>query len=296
VAARALSSSCARNDDAFISSESVEPGAPVLLATTGEGRCVFHDRDAHRCRIQNALGHDALPLACRQFPRVTVRDPRGVSVTLSHYCPTAASLLLSEGPVTIVTGAPAFPSGGEYIGLDAESALPPRLRPDLLMDWDSWWEWERLSVERLGAAARADDALARLSVAVAHISRWHPVDGPLIERVREAHRAADERTATRPDGRDVVEDVLAAIPEEHRPRALPAPARVSGLELSRFVAAHAFANWTAHYGTGLRAWLRSLEAACALASRFGVRQADLWLRHLADPAQLAGTFSRARPA
>ena len=270
----------------------VDSNAPVLLATTPEGRCVFHDSGAGRCRIQQVLGHDALPLACRQFPRVTVRDPRGVSVTLSHYCPTAASLLLSEGPVTIVTGAPAFPSGGEYIGLDAESALPPRLRPDMLMDWDSWWEWERLSVERLGAAAGADDALARLAAAVEHISTWHPVDGPLIERVREAFRAADERTATRLDGRDVVEDVLAAIPAEHRPRSLPAPAPVSGLELSRFVAAHAFANWTAHYGTGLRAWLRSLEAARGLASRFGVSQADLWLRHLADPLQLAEAFAR----
>ncbi len=65
--------------------------APALLATA-HGRCVFHD-PAGRCAIHSALGHDALPVACRQFPRVSVTDPRGVSVTLSHYCPTAAALL-----------------------------------------------------------------------------------------------------------------------------------------------------------------------------------------------------------
>ena len=51
--------------------------------------CVFHDAEARQCRIHAVLGHDALPLACRQFPRVTVHDPRGVSVALSAYCPTA---------------------------------------------------------------------------------------------------------------------------------------------------------------------------------------------------------------
>jgi hypothetical protein len=146
-------------------------------------------------------------------------------------------------------------------------------------------------VERLGAAVRVDEALARLSAAVERISPWHPADGPLIERVGDAFRAADEGRAGGQDGRDVVEAVLDSMPDEHRPQSLPAPSPASGLALSRFVAAHAFANWTAHYGTGLRAWLRSVEAAHALASRFGVSQADLWLRHLADPIRLADAFS-----
>src|SRR5262245_46910949 len=59
------------------------PDAPAILGRS-ESRCVFHDCGAAtggRCRIHTALGHDALPLACRQFPRVSLVDPRGVSVT-----------------------------------------------------------------------------------------------------------------------------------------------------------------------------------------------------------------------
>ena len=61
-----------------------------------------------------------------------------------------------------------------------------------------------------------------------------------------------------------------------------------------FIAAHAFASWTAHLGEGLRTWLRSVEAAFALVELgLGVRTADLLLRHLCDPHALARTWSRA---
>src|SRR5205085_2886134 len=83
------------------------------------GHCAFFERGARRCRVHTALGHDALPLACRQFPRVVVRDPRGVSVTLSHYCPTAAAMLNTDAPIAIADNAPGFPAGAEYDGLDA---------------------------------------------------------------------------------------------------------------------------------------------------------------------------------
>jgi hypothetical protein len=63
-------------------------------------------------------------------------------------------------------------------------------------------------------------------------------------------------------------------------------------EITRVLAAHAFANWTAHMGRGLRTWLRSLEAVHAsIASGFDVAQVDLLLRHLADPAELARAWS-----
>src|SRR5262245_11543308 len=130
---------------AFDSPAHAPAEAPVLLGRDGH-RCVFYDSGsvdgAGRCRIHGALGHDALPLACRQFPRVSVHDPRGVSVTLSHYCPTAAALLDSQDALAVLTNASAFPPTGEYIGLDATAGLPPLLRPDMLMDWESWWEWE----------------------------------------------------------------------------------------------------------------------------------------------------------
>jgi hypothetical protein len=58
--------------------------------------------------------------------------------------------------------------------------------------------------------------------------------------------------------------------------------------------AHAFANWTAHLGEGLRTWLRSIEVAHAmLVMGRSVGAADLLLRHLADPAAVARSLGAA---
>ena len=87
---------------------------------------------------------------------------------------------------------------------------------------------------------------------------------------------------------------MASIPPPHRPSGLDrTPPPLSPEALGRFLAAHAFANWTAHQGAGLHAWLRSLEVAFVLAEDVGVRQADLLLRHLADPSELATRFGGA---
>ena len=63
------------------------------------GHCVFFEPAADvpaACGLQRQLGWDALPFACRVFPRLCLVEPRGVSVSLSHYCPTAAQALLSR--------------------------------------------------------------------------------------------------------------------------------------------------------------------------------------------------------
>ena len=74
-----------------------QPADVAGLLTEFHGRCVFHQ--SQRCSIQSVLDHRAIPVACQHFPRVCLIDDRGVSVTLSHYCPTAASLLdWYEGP------------------------------------------------------------------------------------------------------------------------------------------------------------------------------------------------------
>jgi Fe-S-cluster containining protein len=264
-----------------------ESGAALHAAE--DGACVFYDPSARGCRIHAALGHDALPLACRQFPRVSVRDPRGVSVTLSHYCPTACALLDRDTPLAIVSS-PAFPDDGEYVGLDATTSLPPLLGPALLMDWHAWWEWERLSVARIDVW-RGDTAglLHSLDRAVEHAASWRPGEGDLTSRVRAAFTDPAGAPPPRgPDARALVAQVLAAIPADLRPAALPRGARPSERAMRGFLAAHAFANWTAHLGRGLRSWLRSLELAAALVDAgCGLREADLLLRHLADPYALA---------
>jgi Fe-S-cluster containining protein len=262
---------------------------PALLATHDD-RCVFHARSGTtRCSLHRALGHAALPLACRQFPRISVVDPRGVSITLSHYCPTAAGLLEAAAPLRIVEGAAGFPMDGEYVGLDVRDALPPALRSDMLMDWESWWQWESESVALLGSQTDPREALARLFVAVEHVRKWSPGNGPLTARVMSAFEAA--RTPDHPPValrvfEVVAAGVLATVPTEFQPQAEAALGRRTATTASRvhiaFLAAHAFANWTAHLGDDLRGWWRSIEAAhILLGGGLSVRDVDLLLRHLA---------------
>ena len=282
------------------------PSEVVSLLPIVDGRCAFFERTGgHACAIHRTLGHDALPLACRQFPRVSVTDPRGVSVTLSHFCPTAAGLLDGNAShVRIDELAPAFPAAGEYVGLDATTSLPPLVRPDMLMDWASWWEWERLAIETIDRERDAPAvALARLALAVEAVRPWRPDEGALRERVRAAFRAAaDAEVAPRQMAKDEVrarlKEVIAAMPRELRPTESPTRARPAALRpvetptrVSHLLAAHAFASWTAHLGRGLRTWLRSVEAPFALVTAgLDVRTTDLWLRHLAEPRELTAAW------
>lgn len=279
-----------------VSEPFVEHDATTAVLAVVEGACVFYRRNGERrCELQRAAGPAAQPLACRQFPRVSVHDPRGTSVTLSHYCPTSAALLASRGAIAIVSDPPGFPADGEYVGLDARQSFPPSLRPDLLMDWESWWEWERLSVQAIADAPTTGHALSRLRAAVEAARVWRPADSALVDAVRRAFEAkpaspfvARHAAVVR---RDVIDALPAGVPVPSDAETAAAPGEAT---MRRFLAAHAFANWTAHLGRGLRTWLRSIEAAYVLASNgSGVRGADLWIRHLADPQALADTWSAA---
>jgi Fe-S-cluster containining protein len=282
---------------AFLRPSDAPAQTPAILAIH-DAACVFYRRaGAARCSLQRALGHDALPLACRQFPRISVTDPRGVSITLSHFCPTAAALLDDGGRISIVEDAPAFPAGGEYVGLDVRDALPPALRPDMLMDWESWWLWEAEAVALLDAARSPVDAIARLAVAVEHARSWAPVTESLSDRIRASFETARRTAAPTVSLRafaDVQAHVLDAVPDVFRMQAADAFGRRSTPASPRahiaFLAAHAFANWSAHLGDDLREWWRSIEAAHVLiSSGLSVRDVDLLLRHLADPHGRMGT-------
>jgi hypothetical protein len=251
-----------------------------------------------------------------------VIDPRGVSVTLSHYCPTAASLLADgngdaialahrsaqredgqrEGgndaaSHSIVVNSARFPAHGEYIGLDARTALPPLLRPGMLLDWNSWWEIERLGVETLLTGGGSPEEAVGIIRGAAHkLLAWRPEDGQLIDA---AHRAFHEADAERiPGPRTLIARTLEAIPDEWRTAvrwdvASAGHTWIDDVELRRFLAAHAFANWTIHLDGGLMTWVRSVETALAFAAAgAGVRQTDLILRHLIDPKVFAGLVSQ----
>lgn len=174
------------------------------------GGCVFHQRadgrlpsaaeagsaSGRRCAVHAGLGVDALPSTCRHFPRVCLVDDRGVRVSLSHACPTAAAMLVDhEGAVAIVPGPPAVPGLAVPEGLDVRGALPPRLTDRVLMDLEGLTAWEAQVVDVLAGprtwAAPVDDALEVLDLAADRLARWRPSHGPLGEAVRARLRAGE---------------------------------------------------------------------------------------------------------
>jgi hypothetical protein len=226
------------------------------------------------------LGHDALPVACQQFPRISIIEPRGVSITLSCFCPTALAML-DEADQTPESGglteririidAPALATAAPD-GLDARTSLPPALRPDVLMDWDSWWEFERRAVDLCNREEPLRAILARLSAIIEQIRPWTPGDGELMARVCEAFERDGDDARGGGDSRGGV-------------------GAHSALRLRRFLACHIFANWTAHLGSGLRTWLRSLETVVFLLEEgWTISEVDVWLRHFADPRRLVAAW------
>jgi Fe-S-cluster containining protein len=215
----------------------LEPaGDKPAFATRGaDGACTFFDAGARACVIHAAGGHDALPLTCRMFPRVVLHDARGTFVSLSHFCPTAASMLFdADRPVSIIDAPAGLTRSAPLDGLDATDSWPPLLRDGVLADLDSYARWEEQSISLLtmsGAGARA--SLAQLGVATAGIARWVPADGALL---------------------DTVERAFAALPDPPRCAGAPHEAAVQ-----RWLAARLFGTWIAYQGRGLMTIVRYLE-------------------------------------
>ena len=302
----------------------------AMLALDHQRRCVFFEPGTpNACAVHRQLGHEWLPLSCRQFPRVSLLTPDGASVTLSHYCPTAAGLLFDGGAVRIVEDAPAFPAAGEYEGLDARAAWP-LLRPGVRLDWESHRCWEEHAVATVAREDLAPEAaLERLRADAEAARLWTPERGPLLEWIAQIAGAVDRRTeepraefaaalaswraaalcvpagaALQPPALD---EAAAALADARHLQPLW-PSFVSPVR--RYLAAKAFASWCAVQGEGLRTAVAFLalardvlrvEAARACAAvgapleretlKRALRAADLLLVHLADPAALARHLS-----
>ena len=316
------------------------PDVAGVLAES-RGHCVFHqpelrERDhalaeaERRCVVHSAIGHGAIPVACQHFPRVCLIDDRGVSVTLSHYCPTAASLLDShEGPVTIVEGPEPVPDGVPE-GLDARGAWPPLVAPNVLMDLAAYTQWEAHLIAWLGGERNPDgewlpeDVLHMLDGHARRLASWRPGDRPLAEAI--GRLASDRPTAIgAPDwdreqrlrakavgslahshdqDREIAD--VATIWSQDLADAWRAEARI----VNRLLAAHAFAAWSAYQANGVLPSLRELELTLAVlrertarvTARTGgrltragllqaIRQTDLLLVHLVNRSQLASRLA-----
>ena len=313
---------------ALIVEDQLPDQAAAMVARTATGDCVFYHRNSGLCVIHRDLGEPMLPATCRHFPRLAVRDARGTFISLTHYCPTAAaSLFRDDVRIEIIESPPAFPQA-DYEGLVVTSDdWPPLLRPDCLADVQSYSAWERHMVERC-----ADEALSPESVIAtlgrdARIVRTvSPVTGSVIVNAIE-RLPVDGIDAPVPTVLDAslthYLEVLTAIPDEWRPepdtRDLTECYRRHVVEewtgfaapLKRYLAAKAFASWTAYQGRGFLTIVRGLEAALALVRveavrrcrdaerrldedllREAFRDADFALNHLASGDELAEAWSK----
>jgi len=264
----------------------------TVTAMANDGACVFLEAGSGTapplCAIHRLAGQEVKPMACRQFPRVALHDPRGVSVTLSHFCPTAADLLFEDVPLAIVNGPIAFPPDDTYEGLNALDTLPPLIKPGMLMDLESYDAFERHMVAVFARSSAAMSAIDQLAADVEDLRAWKPAHGPLVDAVSQltvnARSLAHGRTPMAQAGEHDVRDIYArldrsavahAMPSDLQPRA-PHGASPRQTDrhvvrwdewepvLCRYLAARAFASWMAYQGRGLRTAIASLYVALDL--------------------------------
>jgi hypothetical protein len=299
------------------------------LLPDSEGSCPQYDRESARCRVHRDHGEALLPRSCHHFPRRALIDARGTFVTLSHFCPTAAALLLdSAGPLKVVDDPPAFPGARDYDGLDAVGEWPPLLRRDALFDLESFSVWERHLV---GSISSSTDEIAvvlsRVAGEAERVRAWHVSQGPLVDWTRKLADGPSAGAGSAGDGEDGVLSRYAAYadarsayarlcrltPGGMSPAPVTADAVAAERELvkprwnalapmaNRYVAAKAFASWTAYQWRDVRTQIAELYLAasvlrieCARAALRleraldrevlleAVRSSDLLLMHLVD--------------
>jgi len=309
----------------FIVESELPDGAAAILERDDDGHCVFYASSSKRCIVHRDLGEAALPATCRHFPRISVQDSRGTFVSLSHFCPTAASMLFRDVPVQIVSAPPAFPAT-DYDGLIVNADdLPPLLTPRMLMDHDGYSAWERHMVARFAEVDRRPaSVIATLWRDAQLLTEWRPGAISIAEAVeclpREYVDLEEETGVSRSLRRHA--EVIAAVPDDLKPAAdeggldtathayvEPAWAAFHA-PINRYLAAKAFASWTSYQGRGIRTIVRGIEAALALvrveASRQcrnaqrildaallleAIRQADFLLNHLAVGEELAKAWN-----
>jgi hypothetical protein len=312
---------------ALITGDDLPDDAGAMLARTADGRCVFFHGGSRLCVVHRDLGADALPATCRHFPRLAVRDARGTFISLTHYCPTAAALLFRDDvPLAIVESPPAFPPG-DYEGLDVDAdAWPPLLHPTMLMDLAGYSAWERHMVARCADSSMSPESVLATLERDARLLRAFVPDGrSLVAPIGglPADRVDAHAPATLDPSLAMHAAVVAAVPDDLKPEPDEEGLAAAYLRfvaphwphwhapLNRYLAAKAFANWTAYQGRGVLSIVRGLEAALALvrveASRQcrdasrpldrellleAIRSADFALNHLAVGEDLADGWSR----
>lgn len=269
-------------------------GSAGTLALQASGACVFHRGGPRGCTV-----HSARPASCEHFPYVCAVDPRGVQVTLSHYCPTAADLLFADqAPPDIVEGPRVLADGRWPQGLDAADCLPPvrggmlvAAEPDavrrgrrassqrpVLMDWDEVSAWQSRFVRTLAADREVPG----------------PPELGLFEQARGSVPPPWSWPAAPADVGTLWSTWVAPLWSTCLPI------------VGRYLAARAHGSWALYFGEGLDELRRAVDTARAVLQvesvrqaaggrapdrallKEAIRQSDLLLVHYADPRLLFG--------
>lgn len=259
------------------------------VARDTRGECVFFDQHGgRRCIIHREIGEAALPSACRHFPRKVRHDERATLISLSHFCPTAAEMLLADNIPSIVEAPRPLRLESPMEGLDASGALPPLLRPDLLCDIDGYDAWERAGIAMLGRPERGYAAcLDQLAAATECVRQWDPGAGPLATWVQKAFENVSEGPADASTSYDRVISRIARltagrvgndleqIPDfeaEWTRRIGSNEADWFDRAMKNYLAARLFANWIAYQGKGLRTIVEWLQTCGAAVRHFALRR------------------------
>ena len=315
-------------EPALVVEAEMPEGAAAMVSRAATGDCVFYHRHSGLCVVQRDLGEPSLPATCRHFPRIAVRDARGTFISLTHYCPTAAAMLFrGDTPAEIVEGPAAFPPA-DYEGLKVDpEAWPPLLHPTMLMDLGGYSAWERHMVARCALMELSpEEVVATLDRDARVLRAFQPGSRSLADAV--AALPADTIDVPVHETLDASltlhRQIVAAIPADLRPepdedaladvyaRAVKAHWATWHTPLKRYLAAKAFASWTAYQGRGVVTIVRGLEEALALVRVEAVREcrnagcaldeerlkqafrgADFVLNHLAVGEALAEVWSAA---
>jgi hypothetical protein len=239
-----------------------------------------------------------------------VLEPETVSVSLSHYCPTAAGLLFRQDTgLSLVEGPPGFPAAWPFEGLDARSTYPPFLRPGVLLGFDGLRTFEQEAVGVL-AGVELWRSLGRIEGAVAAFRGWVPARGPLTDHIRASFRAA-AATSTPWRSADPSPTLTASLTKGAQvDLRLPAfsestlePPPGIDVALRRYLAARLIAAWIMFQAEDIDAVMRYLRLCLNTVLLFeadqsretpepsrwkeAIRSADLWILHYCDPELLA---------
>jgi Fe-S-cluster containining protein len=254
-----------------------ESGWTIARHTTGD--CVFFNRDGGRlCAIHEAAGVDALPTACRHFPRVVLRDARGILISLSHFCPTAAALLFAPTPLAVVDADERLRLAEPIEGLDGRDALPPLVRPGLLCDLEGYDAWERACISTFAQGDLGwQESLDHIAAATERVRRWEPGSCSLRSQVDDAFARARHGNYADPHAHNRAFETVRAFTDAAAASLIP---QSDGFGLSseslserdelldramrNYLAARVFGNWISYQGRGLRSiveWLRTCAAA-----------------------------------